>query len=116
MAIEQATKLSSLCPIIPKPLQHGAIDPYDMHNWFYSCSDGRVLNSIRYTPHLTKPGYYLSLENQKHSVIFVDWVGAVGGDFYVIDSNGWYNNTVALYNRGDWYDSVFGIDFAGKTY
>ncbi len=123
-AIQQSEQFSSLCPTDrPRPLIDGDIGCGDMYQWFFYCNySSRVIDDIYDHPELMKPGYYLSLHGRGHSVIFVDWVGAVGGEFYVIDSNGYHTNTVALYNRGDWGDGIHGnnamddVDFAGKTY
>ncbi len=119
-AIQQSERLSSLCPTdLPTPLDTGDIWVGDMYDWFDACNGGsRVIEDIYDHEDLMKPGYYLSIADWGHSVIFVGWVGAVGGDFYVIDGNGGYTNTVALYNMGaNWEHTVLdNVDFAGMTY
>ncbi len=128
-AIQQSEQLSTLCPTdLPAPLDTGDMSANRMYDWFDACNGGsRVIEDISGDPDQMESGYYLSVKNRDHSVIFVDWVGAVGGDFWVIDGNGHCDvngrNAVCLYDRR-WSDvestesspGADDIDFAGRTY
>jgi hypothetical protein len=112
-AIQNGSRLSTSCAGIPTPLVNGDIIADDIYTWLNGC--GRVLSysTIIANPNLLKPGYYISINNRGHSMIFVGWVGAVGGMMWVIDGNG-DENAVRFRQR------TFGVfnstDFVGNTY
>ncbi|MCK9463645.1 MAG: hypothetical protein M0R80_28840 [Proteobacteria bacterium] len=115
-AIQHGSKLSSACPGIPTPLVTGGISiPSDMEPWFSGCGRKISYASVIANPSLLKPGYYLSWNDQGHSVIFVGWAGTPGsGDIWVIDGNGHGWNSVRL-NTRPWSEFKTS-DFAGNTF
>jgi hypothetical protein len=116
--IQNGSALSAACSGIPTPLVTGNIDVSHIYTWLNGCNRTISYASLQSNPGLLKPGYYLSLNNRGHSVIFVGWVSTVGGEMWVIDGNGhcdaYGHNAVCLYTR-EW-SNVLSSDFAGNTH
>ena len=112
-AMQNGSRLSSPCAGIPTPLETGDIGVGAIYTWLNAC--GRVLDysTITADPSLLQPGYYISINNRGHSMIFAGWVSTVGGMMWVVDGNG-EPNTVRLRQRS--FTAFLATDFVGNTF
>jgi hypothetical protein len=85
----------------------------DMRDWFGSCS--KRIDSIRTNTGAMRTGYYLSVNNRTHSVIFINWKPGDPTRFYAIEGNSSPGNRTRLTERV-WLNDVLANDFAGKTH